>query len=76
MSRPTNPMRDAYLMFYGQFTIKPTREFSDEMMCQLSCCKSDAARRLILGRTEQYEEGEVEPQITLRCTNGVLDWRL
>lgn len=58
MSRPIEPIREAYLMFYGQFTMRPSREFSDAMMNQLSHCRSDEARRIILGRTEKYQDGE------------------
>jgi hypothetical protein len=64
---PPNLEREAWMERFG-FAVhqRPNRDFPASLMRQLSCCRSDEARRIILDRTEKYVEGEVDPTITLR----------
>lgn len=57
--RPACPIREAW---GTRFDLNPwTRRdhrINDAMLAQLSSCRSDEARRLILGISEQYGSGE------------------
>lgn len=49
--RPPNEQRQAWALRYGIGTIRSLRQLTTPLMCQLSCCKSDECRRLILGKS-------------------------
>jgi hypothetical protein len=47
--KPPDPVVEAYVMRYGLKRIGPAHLLTSSLCCQLSRCKSDEARRLILG---------------------------
>jgi hypothetical protein len=56
--RPRDLVRDAWAIRFGMSYDDVYRLLTVAMMNQLSRCKSDECRRLILGISEQYHDGE------------------
>ena len=53
MGRPRDLVRDAWVQRFGLKTNRPRGLLSSAMLNTLSCCKSDEARRILLGISEQ-----------------------
>ena len=51
--RPMDPVREAYVLRFGVDLYQASRLLDNALLCQLSECKSDEARRLILGKSER-----------------------
>lgn len=49
MSPRIDPVRAMYMKKFGIVTNRPQKRLSVKMLAQLSQCKTDEARRLILG---------------------------
>jgi hypothetical protein len=52
---PKDLVRQAWSMRYEKQTTHPARWLSEAMMAQLSFCRSEEARRLLLGLSEKEE---------------------
>jgi hypothetical protein len=57
VGRPPDLVRDAWMQRFG-LTEREAKELSDPVMFQLAHCATDEARRIILGKTEKYQDGE------------------
>ena len=65
MGRPSNLERDAWQLRFNISPCNPRRGFTDDLLCQLSHCKSDEARRLILGVSRKSKEPIAEKQMRM-----------
>ena len=55
VGRPILPFREAYKKRFG-LTDRAAKKLDDKFIFQLSCCKTDEARRLILNVSEMADE--------------------
>lgn len=65
VGRPPDPVREAWMMRF-KMPENRSHEFTDALMAQLSHCRSDSARRLILGVSEQ----NCTPQVMVQPSRG------
>ncbi len=49
VGRKPCPIREAWMLRFGLTYARPTREMAVQVLQQLSFCRSDEARRLLLG---------------------------
>lgn len=67
VGHPTEPIRKAWAMRFGiDDRHHKCTDLTDQMMNQLSRCKSDEARRIILGISEKYTNDGPTDALTVR----------
>ena len=50
------PELEAYVLYFGLTMLRPWRYINQDMVCQLMRCRSDEARRLILGISSRQQQ--------------------